>query len=273
MTHPGTEGQTIDLTAPATAGTYYYGACVDAVASESNTQNNCSGAVTTTVVEPTETEVDLSVVSSVSRSEVGLGRRFNLDVTTRITGVDELFYTFLSYHRSGDSSISGSDTLIRSDTVALEPPTYSLRTGIILYAPDDVGVYYYGACTGSHPDETNTENNCSAGVAVTVTESIQSNYDLEISGSPTVTDSNPAPEGSFTLSATVRNAGNAATPATTSRYYRSSDSTITSGDTQVGTNPVNRLLPGQTVLGAIDLTAPSVAGTYYYGACGGFRAA
>ena len=263
----GTEGQTIDLTAPATAGTYYYGACVDAVASESNTQNNCSGAVTATVVEPTETEVDLSVVSSVSRSEVGPGRRFNLNVTMRITGVDELFYTYVSYHRSGDSSISGSDTLIRSDTVALEPPTYSLRTGIILYAPDDVGVYYYGTCTGSHPDETNTENNCSAGVAVTVTESIQSNYDLEISGSPTVTDSNPAPEGSFTLSATVRNAGNAATPATTSRYYRSSDSTITSGDTQVGTNPVNRLLPGQFVVGAIDLTAPSVAGTYYYGAC------
>ena len=263
----GTEGQTIDLTAPATAGTYYYGACVDAVADESNTQNNCSGAVAATVVEPTETEVDLSVVSSVSRSEVGPGRRFNLNVTTRITGVDEVLYTYVSYHRSGDSSISDSDTEVGSDTVALYPPTYSLRTGIILYAPDDVGVYYYGACTGSHPDETNTENNCSAGVAVTVTESIQSNYDLEISGSPTVTDINPAPEGSFTLSATVRNAGNAATPATTSRYYRSSDSTITSGDTQVGTNPVNRLFPGQTVLGAIDLTAPSVAGTYYYGAC------
>ena len=265
----GTEGQTIDLTAPATAGTYYYGACVDAVASESNTQNNCSGAVTATVVEPTETEVDLSVVSSVSHSEVGPGRRFNLNVTMRITGVDEPFYTFpLSYHRSGDSTISDSDTVVGSDTVALEPPTYSLRTGIILYAPDDVGVSYYGACINySYPDETNTQNNCSAGVAVTVTESIQSNYDLEISGSPTVTDSNPAPEGSFTLSATVRNAGNAATPATTSRYYRSSDSTITSGDTQVGTNPVNRLLPGQFVVGAIDLTAPSVAGTYYYGAC------
>ena len=78
----GTENETIDLTAPATAGTYYYGACVDAVANESNTQNNCSGAVAATVVEPTETEVDLSVSSpSVSRSEVGPGRRFNLNVT------------------------------------------------------------------------------------------------------------------------------------------------------------------------------------------------
>ena len=91
---------------------------------------------------------------------------------------------------------------------------------------------YYGACINySYPDETNTQNNCSAGVAVTVTESIQTNQDLAISGSPTVTDSNPATEGSFTLSVAVRNAGNAATPGTTYRYYRSSDSTITSGDT------------------------------------------
>ena len=127
---------------------------------------------------------------------------------------------------------------------------------------------YYGACVGySDSDETNTQNNCSAGVAVTVTESIQTNQDLEISGSPTVTDSNPAPGGSFTLSVAVRNTGNAATPATTYRYYRSSDSTITSGDTEVGTNTLNRLYPGQSDSGSIALTAPSVAGTYYYGAC------
>ena len=43
---------TIRLTAPATAGTYYYGACVDAVAGESDTANNCSGAVSVEVSEP-----------------------------------------------------------------------------------------------------------------------------------------------------------------------------------------------------------------------------
>ena len=32
----------IDVTAPSTPGTYYYGACVDPVADESDTQNNCS---------------------------------------------------------------------------------------------------------------------------------------------------------------------------------------------------------------------------------------
>ena len=266
----GTHDATIDLTAPATAGTYYYRACVDTVANESNTQNNCSGAVAATVTEPTETEVDLSVSSpSVSRSEVGPGGRFSLHVTVGITGVDEPNYIVpLSYHRSGDSSISDSDAWIRSETLLLGPPSYGERTGIILYAADDFGVSYYGACVYySDPDETNTQNNCSAGVAVTVTESIQTIQDLKMGNSPTVTDSNPAPGGRFTLSVAVRNTGNAATPGTTSRYYRSSDSTITSGDTEVGTSTVNRLYPGQSVPGAITLTAPSDADTYYYGAC------
>ena len=38
----GSTNESVDVTAPATAGTYYYGACVDAVADESDTTNNCS---------------------------------------------------------------------------------------------------------------------------------------------------------------------------------------------------------------------------------------
>ena len=41
----------MELTAPA-AGTYYYGACVDAVAGESDTANNCSASVQVDVLEP-----------------------------------------------------------------------------------------------------------------------------------------------------------------------------------------------------------------------------
>ena len=63
--HPGTElgsdgvgarnaGQTSSAServrAPSTAGTYYYWACVDAVAGESNTGNNCSPAEDTVTV-------------------------------------------------------------------------------------------------------------------------------------------------------------------------------------------------------------------------------
>ena len=41
----GTSTESISLTAPSTAGAYYYGACIDTVSGELNTRNNCSSAV------------------------------------------------------------------------------------------------------------------------------------------------------------------------------------------------------------------------------------
>ena len=55
---------------------------------------------------------------------------------------------------------------------------------------------------------------------------------------PTVNDSSPATGAPFTLSATVRNAGDGASAATTLRYYQSTDETITTADTEVGTAAV-----------------------------------
>ena len=46
-----TSSESIDLTAPSAADTYYYGACVEAVAGESDATNNCSTSVQVTVSE------------------------------------------------------------------------------------------------------------------------------------------------------------------------------------------------------------------------------
>ena len=54
---------------------------------------------------------------------------------------------------------------------------------------------------------------------------------------------------------------------TTLRYYQSTDSTITAGDTEVGTDSVFRLNASGSGDEWISLTAPSTPGTYYYGAC------
>ena len=40
----GASDQSVELTAPTDDGTYYYGACVDAVSDESDTGNNCSSS-------------------------------------------------------------------------------------------------------------------------------------------------------------------------------------------------------------------------------------
>ena len=51
------------------------------------------------------------------------------------------------------------------------------------------------------------------------------------------------------------------------RYYRSSDAIISTGDIEVGTGAVSGLSASATSSGMIGVTAPSTAGTYYYGAC------
>ena len=82
-----------------------------------------------------------------------------------------------------------------------------------------------------------------------------------------VSNSSPDAGASFTLSATVRNGGDGSADATTLRYYRSTNSTISSGDTEAGTDAVRALSGSASSPESISLTAPSSASTYYYGAC------
>ena len=85
--------------------------------------------------------------------------------------------------------------------------------------------------------------------------------------SASVDDDTPDAGASFTLSATVRNRGDGQSAATTLRYYQSSNSTISDADTEVGTDPVGGLTASATSAESTALTAPSSAGTYYFGAC------
>ena len=85
--------------------------------------------------------------------------------------------------------------------------------------------------------------------------------------SPSVSDSSLTAGQSFTLRATVHNQGGRRSAATTLRYYRSSDATISTADTRVGTDAVAGLAPSGNSPESIVSRAPSRAGTYYYGAC------
>ena len=247
----------ISVTAPATAGTYYYGACVDAVTNESDTTNNCSAAVRVTVVTPPDLVVDPPTVSD---SSLLTGAPFTLSATVRNNG-GAADRSTLRYYRSSDSTISTSDTLVGAESVSGLGAGASSPESIRLAAPSSAGTYYYGACVDAVTNESDTANNCSAAVAVTVVAP----PDLVV-GAPTVSASNPTAGVSFTLSATVRNQGGAA-GSTTLRYYRSSDDTISTSDTSVGMDPVGALGAAASSDQSINLTAPSSAGTYYYGAC------
>ena len=71
----------------------------------------------------------------------------------------------------------------------------------------------------------------------------------------------------FTLNVGLQNRGGGASAATTLRYYQSTDATIDTSDTEVGTDDVAALSASASASVSKGLTAPDTAGTYHYGAC------
>ena len=220
-------------------------------------------AAATTDSAPGGASPDLVVQSpTVSDSSPGEGASFTLRATVRNRGSVASAPARLVYYRSTDSTISTSDTQVGTDEVGGLAASGTSNESIVLTAPFTVGTYYYGACVDPVSGESNTGNNCSSAVAVTVAE----RPDLVVSN-VSVSNSSPDAVALFTLSATVRNRGSVASAPARLVYYRSTDSTISTSDTQVGTDPVGGLAASGTSNESINLTAPSSAGTYYYGAC------
>ncbi len=268
-----TGSESIRLTAPSSTGTYYYGACVASVSGESNTDNNCSEGVRVTVVTS-----DLIVESpSVDNTTPTPGQSITLSATVRNQGTAEVAATTLRYYQSSDATITTDDTAVGKDAVPELAASATSEQSSNVTAPSTAGTYYYGACVEAVSGESNTDNNCSTGVRVTVSSGGgssggggggggSSSPDLIVE-QPSVSESTLTSEQSFTLQATVRNRGTGQSPETTLHYYQSSDATITTDDTAVGTDLVNGLSASRTGAESISLTAPSTAGTYYYGAC------
>ena len=185
-----------------------------------------------------------------------------LNATVRNRGSGPSAPTTLRYHRSTDSDIMPSDTQVGNSHVVGVTASGSRSLSIELTAPPEAGTYYYGACVDPEPSEANTGNNCSDSVEVEVT----GRPDLVVQLA-SVNDPNPDAGASFTLSVRVLNRGSSSSVPTTLSYHRSTDSTITPSDTQVGTDSVKELAPSGSIAESIDLTAPTNGGTYYYGAC------
>ena len=198
-----------------------------------------------------------------------VGASFTLSATVSNTGDGESPATTLRYYRSTDATITASDLEVGAEAVGALSASGSSSGSVDLTAPSSPGPYYYGACVDAVTGESDTTDNCSSAVQVTVLETqqqLQGHPDLEI-GAPTVSDSGPAVGASFTLSLTVSNTGDGGSQATTLRYYRSTDATITASDLEVGAEAVGVLSASGSSSGSVDLTAPSSPGPYYYGAC------
>ena len=201
---------------------------------------------------------------TVSESSPTVGASFTLNATVRNQGSSSSASTTLRYYRSTDATITTSGTSVGTDSVIGLNASGSSPQSISLTAPSTPGTYCYGACVDSVTSESDSTNNCCWG---DVTVGAAPAPDLVVRHTHAERKQHRQQERSFTLSATVRNQGDGRSDSTTLRYYRSSDSTITTGDTEVGTDYVSRLDGSEVGEESISLTAPSDPGTYYYGAC------
>ena len=82
-----------------------------------------------------------------------------------------------------------------------------------------------------------------------------------------VDDPAPVAGASFRFRASVRNRGSTPADSSTLRVHRSPDATISTSDPEIATRAVDRLATDEDFDVSVPITAPSGAGTYYYGVC------
>ena len=163
---------------------------------------------------------DLAVAATPSDEALEPGESFTLSATVRNRCGAQAQATTLRYHRSTDATITTSDTQVGTDAVAALAAGATSAESLTLNAPTASGTHYYGACADAVAEETSTSNNCSAAVAVKVTEP-PPRPDLVVTAA-SAGEAELSPGEAFELTATVGNRGGDAS-ATTLRYHRSAD--------------------------------------------------
>ena len=111
---------------------------------------------------------DLVVGSpSVNESSPAGGAPFELTATVENHGEGSASTTTLRYYQSAYATISTSDTEVGADAIGGLAASGTSSQSVDLTAPGP-GTYYYGACVDAVTDESDTTNNCSTSVVVTV---------------------------------------------------------------------------------------------------------
>ncbi len=160
-----------EIQVPGEPGTYYYGACADAVDGERDTENNCSAGMPIEVGEGGGP--DLVAELPEHGLDVWARYSFGLVAAVRNRGDGGAEATELRYFRSSDATVTTDDAEVAAATVdGLAAGSWSEHP-VRITAPSESGTYYYGACVDAVAGESDTENNCSAGIEVAVSARLE----------------------------------------------------------------------------------------------------
>ena len=213
--------------------------------------------------------------TTVGSTTVAAGGRttFTHLATNPTNGSANKRFTYRIYLSTNDN-ISSTDSLLSTQSYSRSfdaMDSVRMRSSIVtIPANTPPGDYFvgmiYDAVTDSDASNNDTDGWDTA--RITVTQPLSSGADLVV-WPPRVSDATLNPGQSFTLSMNIHNQGSAASAVARIRYYRSTDSTIETTDTAVGSGQVQSLGVATSTFRSITLSAPSSPGTYYYGACVG----
>lgn len=238
-------------------GTFWVGACVTPTPEEENYDNQCSTGVQVTVASP-----DLQVINpGVSDTTLTPGQSYQINATVFNQGGTAAPPTTIRFYVSTDSVISTTDTLLDTN------PVPAIDFGLSSYqvsssqAATSSDLYWVGACVDEVSEESETTNQCSSGVAITV-------FRPDLVANITSLSSDTVPEGeTYNVNGDVENTGSLPSPSTTLRYFLSLDDIITTGDTEVGTSSISSLDAGSSsATQSPGLIAPA-NGIYWLGCC------
>ena len=264
--------QSIQLKAPTTPKTYYYGAWLSANSGDTNLNNDSATEVGVTISDdrpddpPPSDRSDLIVTNiSVDYDTMHPGERFTVSATVENVGGRRAPNTRLRYYTSSDSIFSTDDEEIenKSDGIGGLDSGETSDEDVHLDAPSEPGVYYYIARADKVRNEVKTSNNYAA-IQITVLPPRAPDLVVSLSANRYLVD----PGKYFRLDATILNQGEEDSDHTTTvRFYLSSDPTPSLDDEEIAAETVKKLKDGSDDEESENGPAPREPGAYYYYAC------
>ena len=251
-------------------GIMYYGVCVNAVADEFHTNNNCSGAKKVSINNPDlyilafDAQTNAPYSSFRNMAIIATGDNISLRTEVKNSSVgSEFMPTSLNYYRSFDNTISTSDTLVKTNSISdTNSSFFHEKIYSTSISGHSSGIMYYRVCVNTQIEEVNKNNNCSDGIAIGANLpdlSIQSFY---------LNKTNISDGETISSNVSILNSGTVNSGSITLSYYISSDDIIdASEDRKLDTEIIPSLSNQSNVTQPPYSLTGHNSGVMYYGVC------
>jgi subtilase family serine protease len=212
-------------------------------------------AATLTIVSD-DVAPDLVVSALTVPSAGGAGNTLTVSATTKNQGSGAAGASVTRFYWSSNTTLDGGDTPLGASDIGnlAVGATTSSSIDLLVPAGTQTGTYYVlaGADANSAVTESSETNNTRSAM-------VRVGPDLNVSalGAPTVA----AAGATVTVTDTTKNSGGGAVPASTTRFYVSSNTTVDTTDTLIGSRSVPQLGAGETSAASTNVVLPSSLST------------